>query len=132
MNDLLFYTLLIALIYYFFFYRPQKKLNANLPLKPNKETQTETIPTETTTKEIERLKKDIEQKERTIIGLNNSYEKLATKKNQQIQDLQAQIRELVKRPLKPTNSKSTQTDDKVLTQTLDTLIKDIQTLNNSL
>ena len=53
MNDLLFYTILIALLYYFFIYLPnKKKLNANAnaspplanpPLKHNQETQTETI-----------------------------------------------------------------------------------------
>lgn len=41
-----------------------------------------------------------------------------------------QVRELVQRPAQPTNSKGTQTDE--LTNVLDTLIKDIQDLNNSL
>ena len=131
MNNLLFTALIIALIYYFFFYLPQqKKLNANLPLKHNKEVQTELAID--VNQELENLKKDIQQKEQTIIGLNNSYEKLETNKNKQIDELQTQIRELVKRPLKPTSSKSTQTDDKDLENALDTLIKDIQELNNSL
>ena len=79
---------------------------------------------------IKELKKDIQQKDRTIIGLNASYEKLEKAKDKQIKELQSQVRELVKRPLKPTNHKGTQTDE--LTQILDTLIKDIQDLNNSL
>ena len=66
------------------------------------------------TKELDNLKKDITQKDQTI------------------KELQSQIRELVKRPLKPTNSKSTQTENKDLENTLDTLIKDIQELNNEL
>jgi ABC-type uncharacterized transport system involved in gliding motility auxiliary subunit len=86
------------------------------------------------------LVKDIQQKNQDIIGLNNSYQKLETNsKNEidnlknQITNLQTQIRELVKRPLKPTNSKSIQTDSEVeLTNTLDTLIKGIQELNNEL
>src|SRR5438045_1552378 len=120
MNNLLFTALIIALIYYFFFYLPQqKKLNANLPLKHNKEVQTELAID--VNQELENLKKDIQQKEQTIIGLNNSYEKLETNKNKQIDELQTQIRELVKRPLKPTSSKSTQINsDSELTNQLDT------------
>ena len=138
MNNLLFTALLIALLYYFFYYLPQqKKLIANPPLKHNQFTQTE--PTLIQNQAIDNLKKDIQQKERTITGLNNSYNKLETKKNQELEDLknqitnlQTQIRELVKRPLKPTNSKSIQTEDKELTNALDTLIKGIQELNNEL
>lgn len=144
MNNLLFTALIIALIYYFLFYLPQqKKLNANAnpPLKQNRATQTDeseiiNFPGSqmvVETKELERLKKDIQQKEQTIIGLNNSYQKLETSKNKQLAELQSQIRELAKKPLKPTNSKSTQTGaDFELTNQLDTLIKDIQDLNNSL
>src|SRR4051794_38572226 len=44
MNDLLFYTLIIALLYYFFLYLPQQKsISSNLPPQPfthNQETQT--------------------------------------------------------------------------------------------
>ena len=160
MNDLLFYALLIALIYYFFFYLPQKKLNANanLPLKHDKGLQTETIKETSSTdtlncpgfqvnpQKIEALEKDIQQKEKTIIGLNKSYERLEESKKKEIQritellnksetqitQLQTQIRDLAQRPAKPTNSKGTQTDDQELTQTLDTLIKNIQELNNEL
>lgn len=146
MNDILFYTLLLALIYYFFFYLPsQKKVSASLPFAPNKGIQTEIINHEPgptvdlpgpqeiiDPKELERLKEDINQKEQTIIGLNNSYEKLETQKKSEIAQLQTQIRELAKRPTKPTNSKGTQTDNKDLENTLDNLIKNIQELNNEL
>ena len=141
MNNLLFTALIIALLYYFFYYLPsQKKLNANLPLQHHQETQTE--PTLIQNQAIEELKKAITQKEQTIIGLNNSYENAVSAKQKleqkntdnlkTIQELQSQIRDLTKRPLKPTNSKSTQTDNKDLENTLDTLIKDIQELNNEL
>jgi hypothetical protein len=138
MNDLLFYALLIALIYYFFFYLPQQKKLSNStqpsPIFNTKETQTEPFPKNIpNSEEIKELKKDIAQKEQTITGLNNSYEKLEQKKAQQITELQTQIRELVKRPLKPTNSKNIQTDsEENLTEVIDTLIKNIQELNNSL
>lgn len=139
MNNLLFTALIITLIYYFFYYLPsQKKLNTTDPdplLTHSQFTQTE--PTQKDNKELDDLKKDIQQKEKTIIGLNNSYEKLETKTKseidnlkKQIKELQTQVRDLAKRPLKPTNSKGTQTDE--LTNTLDTLIKDIQELNNEL
>jgi DNA repair exonuclease SbcCD ATPase subunit len=131
MNNLLFICLTIALLYYFFYYLPQQKQLTN-PDSTNltHSTFTQTEPTLTNSTELEELKKDISQKEQTIIGLNNSYDKLEQKTAQQIKELQTQIRDLAKRPLKPTNSKSTQTDE--LTNTLDTLIRDIQELNNSL
>jgi len=145
MNNLLFTALLITLIYCFFYYLPQqKKLIANPPLQHNRATQTElstriindepeTIecPSHKSvidTKELDNLKKAITQKHQTIIGLD----KKNTDNLKTIQELQAQIRELVKRPSKPTNSKSTQTENKDLENTLDTLIKDIQALNNEL
>jgi septal ring factor EnvC (AmiA/AmiB activator) len=138
MNNLLFTALLIALLYYFFYYLPQKKSITNPPLTKLTQSQfTQTEPTLIENQKIKELQDDIQQKLETIIGLNNSYGKLETKSNQEINDLktqitnlQSQIRDLAKRPLKPTNSKSTQTDE--LTNTLDTLIKDIQDLNNSL
>jgi|ERR1043166_3386855 hypothetical protein len=128
MNNLLFTALIIALIYYFFYYRPSQKKLANSPLKHNGTTQTDELDTD----ELAELKKYNQQKENTIIGLNKSYKKLETKKNKEINELQRQISELVKRPLKPTNSKSVQTNDKDLANTLNTLIKDIQELNQEL
>jgi len=105
MNNLLFTALLIALLYYFFYYLPsQKKLNAQpLPLQHNQETQTETI-TEPSAKldpeaikklELEKaeLVKDIQQKERTITGLNNSYNKLETKTKTEIDKLKEQLKD---------------------------------------
>src|SRR4051794_39507304 len=98
MNNLLFTALLIALLYYFFYYLPsQKKLNAQpLPLPHHQSTQTETIIAETKSspddlRELEDLKKDIRQKERTIIGLNDSYHKLETKKNKELEDLKQKL-----------------------------------------
>src|SRR5436853_4791540 len=101
MNNLLFTALCLALLYYCFFYRPTpKKLNANLPFKhqqtqtnlvvENKEVQTEP---ERENKEelITSLKADIQQKESTIIGLNNSYERLETKKAEQINELRKEL-----------------------------------------
>jgi chromosome segregation ATPase len=140
MNNLLFTALIIALLYYFFYYLPSQKKLTHPILTQSQFTQTEPTLIKNQDLEIKELQEDIQQKERTIIGLNNSYDKLETKKDDeikqlknQITNLQAQIRELVKRPLKPTNSKSTQTDSETeLTNTLDTLIKDIQQLNNSL
>jgi len=141
MNNLLFTALLIALLYYFFYYLPsQKKPTTNPPLKHHQSTQTEELEPKNNVdlpepryiqhepgmikfpsnqvvvdpEQIKNLQKDIQQKDK------------------QITELQSQIRELSKRPLKPTNSKSTQTSDSELTNTLDTLIKDIQELNNSL
>ena len=123
MNDFLFYALLVALLYYFFVYRPQKKASHPI-LTQSQSTQTEPTLNELTTDqlpsaqfvpdpdEVKQLQQDIQQKDK------------------QIKELQSQIRELAKRPLKPTNSKSTQTDE--LTATLDNLIKDIQELNNEL
>ena|SRR6185437_131562 len=144
MNNLLFTALLILLIYYFFYHLPhQKQLLSNPTLTPSQFTQTDPILIENKvstkqSKEIDELKKAISQKEQTIIGLNNSYDKLENKTKQeianlknQITNLQSELRELVKRPLKPTQTKSIQTDSD-LENTLDTLIKDIQALNNSL
>jgi len=133
MNNLLFTCLIIALLYYFCYYLPsQKKLNPD-PTKLTHSVFTQTDPTQTyESEEIKELKKDIQQKEQTIIGLNDSYNKLETKKNNEIDNLKNEISELVKRPLKPTNSKSIQADDKDLENILDTLIENVQALNNEL
>ena len=147
MSNLLFAALIIILIYYFCYYLPQQKQLVSNPNPTTKLTLsqfTQTEPDATVElpsaqfipdpKVIENLQKDIAQKEQTIIGLNNSYKNLEQKNTDNlktVQELQAQIRELAKRPLKPTNSKSTQTDSD-LERTLDTLIKDIQALNNEL
>lgn len=151
MNNLLFTVLLIVLIYYFFYYLPnQKKLtNPNPILTSTQSSQTNPHPIDN--QKIKELQVDIAKKEQTIIDLNNSYDKLETKTKQeikllrnqkedsakqindlkkQITHLQTQLRDLSRRPLKPTNSKGVQTDE--LTSTLDTLIKEVQDLNNSL
>jgi len=136
MSNILFTALIIALLYYFFYYLPSQKQLVSNP-NPTKLTQsqfTQTEPTLIQNQELDELKKDIAHKEQTIIALNNSYKNLEQKNTDNlktIKELQAQIRELAKRPLKPTNSKSIQTDSD-LENTLDTLIKDIQELNNEL
>ena len=122
MNDLLFYTLIIALLYYFFLYLPQPKEITNplltKPLTHSQFTQTDSI------KDSPELA-ELKSKNQALIKENKDYQS-------QITSLQTQIRDLAKRPLKPTNSKSTQTDNQDLESTLDTLIKDIQDLNKSL
>ena len=105
MNNLYFTALAIALIYYFFYLPSPKKSNANLPPQQNKAVQTEREiaekETQTETDElnktelIQSLKADIQQKERTIIGLNNSYERLETKKDEQIRSLKADKQKLL-------------------------------------
>ena len=91
MDNLLFSALAIALIYYFF-YLPSPKSNANRPLK-HQETQTEV---DETPEIIKQLRADNHQKEQTIIGLNNSYDKLETKKAEQINELKKQLELLSK------------------------------------
>jgi uncharacterized protein HemX len=106
MNNLLFTALAIALIYYFFFYRPTPK-KANLPFKHQqtqtlKEVEDKAVQTEPEIENkdelITSLKADIQQKESTIIGLNNSYERLEqssqrleTKKDEQIKELKKDL-----------------------------------------
>src|SRR5436305_13567376 len=104
MNNLLFSALILALLYYFFYYLPQSKKN-NPPtlLTHTQSTQTDKLaskiinyepgPSDTLNgpgavqcpsakivdQEKQELLKDIQQKEQTITGLNNSYQKLETK-----------------------------------------------------
>src|ERR1700722_3742639 len=134
MNNLLFTALLMALLYYFFYYLPsQKKLVSNP--NPTKLTHSQTTQTDPhpiiedipdcpgvinlpgpqfipDPEQIKELQKDNQQKEATIIGLNNSYGKLEqqlkekstqiTKLQSETKLLEAQIRDLAKRPSKPT------------------------------
>jgi septal ring factor EnvC (AmiA/AmiB activator) len=148
MNNLLFTALIIALLYYFFYYLPsQKKLNANPPLKHNRETQTDELEERIINeepgavqypgpqkvvdpKEYQKLQKDIAQKEQTIIGLNNSYEKLELKKNQELEDLKKQINTLTHQLTQLQTNQNN--DEKDLTKTLDELLKGIQDLNQEL
>jgi hypothetical protein len=141
MNNLLFTALIIALLYYFFYYLPQqKKLNPNSTnLTHSQFTQTEPtlikndepgmIKGPSAIPDPQEIKKLAAEKQ----ALEKDYQQKVKDQQTQITNLQSQIRDLVKRPLKPTNSKSTQTDsDEDLTNTLDTLIKNIQELNNEL
>src|SRR4051794_20544444 len=117
MNDLLFYALLAILLYYFFYYLPQQKKNINphstKPLTQSQFTQTESHPNKDTDtlncpgaiqipdpqiiqkleNEISAKQKDIQQKEQTIIGLNNSYQKLETKTKAEIDNLKNTLKE---------------------------------------
>ena len=139
MNDLLFYTLLGLTAYYFMVYLPNQK-SSPAPKSFTRSIQTEPISPEPgilncpssiaipDPEVITKLEQELSAKQEQI----QTLQKDQTQKNQHLTELQVQIRELVKRPLKPTNSKSTQTSDQELTNTLDTLIKSIQELNNSL
>jgi DNA repair exonuclease SbcCD ATPase subunit len=141
MNNLLFTALLIALLYYFFYYLPSpKKLTANPPLKHNQFTQTEELVSPRITnhepgaiqfpgpqkvvdsKELDNLKKDIQQKEKTIIGLNNSYNKLETKSKTEIDNLKEQ--------LKDKEAKLKELSE--IEKKVDNLVKDIQELNQEI
>jgi DNA repair exonuclease SbcCD ATPase subunit len=150
MNDLLFYTLLIALAYYFMIYT--KPTNRPDPTFKHSSTQTDQpfteyepgptlncpgpqfIPDPETIKNLQEqitaLTQDQAQKARTIQGLNASYEKLSNKKEQQITTLNQQITNL-KSQL--TALQSTQTSDqKELEKTLDQLIKGMTDLEKEL
>jgi predicted nucleic acid-binding Zn-ribbon protein len=141
MNDLLFYALIIALIYYFFFYLPNKKRLTNQPLTKlftDQFTQTEPtlIETQTGSQHVQLPSTQFVPDPKVIENLNKEITSLKQKikeKDNKLTNLQSEIRDLAKRPLKPTNSKSIQTDsESELTNTLDTLIKEVQDLNNSL
>jgi flagellar motility protein MotE (MotC chaperone) len=130
MNNLLFTALIIALLYYFFYYLPSQKKLAHPPLKHNQSTQTEALASRITNYEpgaisgpaaipdpeqIKKLQKDLQQKESTIIGLNNSYHQLETKSKTEIDNLKEQLKELSE-----------------IEKKVDNLIKDIQDLNQEL
>jgi septal ring factor EnvC (AmiA/AmiB activator) len=149
MNNLLFCALLLALLYYFFYYLPQKKDATNPPLQHNQSTQTETLETNSTDtlhgpgaikfpsdqtiydpEELTNLKKDIQQKERTIIGLNNSYNKLETKSKKEIDNLKNQIKTMTHQLAELKTHQNT--DEKALENSLDNLLKDLQDLSTEL
>jgi|ERR1043166_1390224 len=130
MNNLLFTALIITLLYYFFYYLPSQKKLAHPPLKHNQSTQTEALASRITNYEpgaisgpaaipdpeqIKKLQKDLQQKESTIIGLNNSYHQLETKSKTEIDNLKEQLKELSE-----------------IEKKVDNLIKDIQDLNQEL
>jgi len=83
--------------------------------------------------EIDVLTRKNKELEAEITANNQTYQTQLKQKDNEVRRVQNEVRELAKRPLKPTNSKGTQTDPETeLTNTLDTLIKSIQELNNSL
>lgn len=131
-----FYALLIALAYYFLVYA--KPTRPDL-LTHSKSTQTDSSPepslpnpeedkvsaeqVKKLQSQITALPQDQAQKERTIQGLNRSYEKLETKKDEQITNLKSQL----------TSLQQTQTSDqKELEKTLDQLIKGMQDLEKEI
>jgi hypothetical protein len=129
MNNLLFTALCLALLYYFFYYLPRKKNLSDPPLTNltySQFTQTDPDPSFSNL-EAELHLERAQRKEQEL-----DYQQKIKNQQTEITQLQTQLRELVKRPLKPTNSKGIQTEDKELTNTLDTLIKDIQDLNKEL
>lgn len=116
MNNLLFTAIIIALLYYFFYYLPNQKksLGNTKPLTSDKETQTEpetmeyepgplhvdlsgpeVIPDPEALQKLEQEKqtllKDQAQKEKTIINLNRSYEKLEEKSKKDLESLKKQL-----------------------------------------
>jgi chromosome segregation ATPase len=83
--------------------------------------------------EIDTLTRKNKELEAQITANNKSYQSRIREKDNEIRRIQNEARELAKRPLKPTKNKGTQTDPETeLTNTLDTLIKNVQELNNSL
>jgi hypothetical protein len=155
MNNLLFYTALILIALYFFYYRTLPQSSKTSPLF----THSQTTRTENDTADlpgpedvslpalireleaqVQALKTDQRQKadeisaKQQIIAQMKEQNKDSAQQirelKTQITKLQSEIRDLAKRPLKPTSSKSTQTDQ--LTPILDNLIKDIQALNSEL
>ena len=137
MNDLLFYALLAALLYYFFIYLPAQKSRPALskPSTHSQATQTETLtepelncpgPQWEPGPELKQLQaqnqallKDQAQKERTIVGLNKSYESLEEKFKQ----VKEELTKL---------SQAQQTDQSQTEKTLDQLIKSINKLSQEL
>ena len=131
MDNLIFYTSLTLLAYYFLVHLPSQKKPITSPLS-TKSTQTETSPETIQQLEAEKsaLLKDQQQKERTIQGLNQSYEKLETKKNQALQQQSKEIQELKKQIQQLSHSQSQEQQD--LENSLDQLIKGINDLNNEI
>jgi hypothetical protein len=158
MDNLLFTAIVIALLYYFLVYLPKNETKSNQrskktspssqPTFKHSSTQTEplkaqepsAIPETDFTKsplrseaslpQIQKLERDISQKERTIIGLNRSYEKLETSKNSQIANLQTQLNSL-KTQLNQL-AQTQKSDQKDAEKTLDQLIKELNDLNQIL
>ena len=146
MDNLFFYTSLGLITYYFLVYakptRPDPKPTQN------QSTQTEplisgpeAIPDPEVTKQLEAenqaLLQDQAQKEHTIQGLNQSYEKLEVKKNKEIGSLEKQMATLKQQvsqlsQAQKTQQTSTQQEQKELEQTLDQLIKGMDDLNKDL
>ena len=155
MDNLLLTTLAIALLYYFLVYKREKTNPSSQLTYKHASTQTEStefpsnqtlncpepeltgpeaIPNPQTLKQLER---DIKQKERTIEGLNKSYERLETKRKgehetstKQITSLQQQLNSLKTQLNQLTSTQKTENKD--LENSLDTLIKTVNEINQEL
>jgi predicted nucleic acid-binding Zn-ribbon protein len=134
MDNLLFSTLLILIAYYFFYHLPNQKTPNPVPNLLSRSTQTETSPNPPTIQKLEAEKtallKDQAHKERTIIGLNQSYEKLEQTKTKEVKALKEQITELQQQLAHLTHSQTHA--HKELGQTLDQLIKGMNELNKEI
>jgi chromosome segregation ATPase len=145
MNNLLFSALILALLYYFFYYLPRSKKNLSpTPFTSTQSTQTDeqenilnepgavNLPGSQYISEPEAIKdlqkekqallKDIQQQQKTITGLNKSYDQLETKTQQEITNLKQQLsqKDIKLKELSETEN------------TVDQLIKGIQDLNQEL
>jgi hypothetical protein len=149
MDNLLLTTIAITLLYYFLVYKQKKTSPSSQLTYKHQATQTETptefpstlncpgelsAPEAIPNPQILKLERDIKQKERTIEGLNKSYERLETKRKgehetstKQISSLQQQLNSLKSQLNQLTSEKKTENKD--LETTLDTLIKAVNEIN---
>lgn len=141
MNNILFIVIILAILYYYYHHQKHSPAQINRPLTHSQETQTSPDPSLTqlqskydaAEQELSKTKKQVKDFLRVVgynsyVELENGIKEMKGK----ITDLQSEIRELAKRPSKPTNSKGTQKDDEELEKELDNLIKSIQEMNNLL
>jgi hypothetical protein len=134
MDNLLFYTLLIAIAYYSLVHLPAQKSHSlsPYPLTHSKNTQTEPIITKSEPEAISdpTIVPKLTAKITALTQELKTKEKTTQEHQTKIRELQAQIRDLTKKPV--TSAKSTQTSESELTKSLDKLIQEIQELNNTL
>jgi uncharacterized phage infection (PIP) family protein YhgE len=136
MNDLLFYTLLIAIVYYSLVYLPSQKSHSSSPRPTFKPSSTQTepiitgpeaIPDPTVIKnlqsQIATLTQNQAQQTKTIQQLETKKKQEAEQSAKQITALKQQITQL---------TQTQQQQEKELGQTLDTLIKGINDLSKEL
>jgi peptidoglycan hydrolase CwlO-like protein len=108
MNDLLFTALIIGLLYYFFYYLPQSKISHQI-LTQNQSSQTELF-IDPELKELKDQNQALKTKQEDYQSQIKAQETKLLEAQSQITKLQSEVKELVKRPLPPTNSKTSQTE----------------------